>query len=183
MKQMKSIITSEIINLVKNDITEFPNININPFKFLPAQAITIGVIRVVKHPSGCYLYLPDDVGDTYMTEWKQDVGELLYKDFKKEKYSKYYELLTQTPDVKYKVLLRLADDSEFDDLKERGFIHLTIGDNSYTIIKCVPSDDSYISRESGIYMNEPAKSDDDNDSDETYDRSFENDAVSISLFE
>lgn len=179
---MKSVITNEIIDVIKNDTSEFPNIDIKPFEFLPVHAITVGLVRVVKHPAGSYLFLPDDTSGTYIAEWKQDVGELLYKDFKREQYSKYYELQTQSPEFKYKAMLRLADKDEMDDLKERGFLHLIIGDNSYTIIKVVPVDAGYVYREPNIYIADGKKQDEDA-VEETYDKSYEEDVISVSLFE
>jgi hypothetical protein len=181
---MKSIITNEIVDIIKNDISQHPDVDIKPFEFMSVHPIMIGLIKVYKHPNGAYLYLMNDINKKYYAEWSQDIGQIVYLDFKKNDYSKYYEFTSQGGDVKYNALLRLISDDELSKFDEDGFHHLTIGDNNYMIVKLVPFGEGYNIRERGLHVEDDQISDHNDDSDdEVYDASYEEDMTSVSLFD
>lgn len=177
---MKSSITNEMIDIIKNDIATANTAVISQYEFMDCQCMTVGLVTIHKYPGGSYLYLRPEADKRYMKDWKEDVGQILLTDIKKNNLSPYYELVTQKTDPACKALLRRISDEEYDDFKAKGQVHLMIGDFYYIIIKLVPANDGYNFRDNVQYT--PEEQVDTEEIEEGYDKSVEEDLQSISLF-
>lgn len=130
----KTLITSDIIKLVQSS-----NANVVPFDVNRYVNIKIGRVLISKGVGADpILNLDASVDKDYMELWNNDVGRLLVRELKKESPN-IYEL----NDEKYKALLILVDESDYDLRKEKGFLHVEFGDNRYTIVKIVKPGESY----------------------------------------
>ena len=150
---MKKIITKELISLVQTAYNNALNESdgVEPL-CIPAEiptgiSIGIGRVRICNGGPNSYLVLADDIGKSYMQDWKKDVGNVFIKDCKKNNLSVYYKF--KNFDNGAEALLRRISDEEYDDFKEKGFVHLKLGDFYYMILKVVPRNGSYIDLETG----------------------------------
>ena len=126
----KSLITNEMINLVKSSIAE---IEIEKVSFDEYRAFSVGRVTLTKEPGEkVYMYLDETFDNEYKSLWKADVGEVLRKEMRKESPELYI-----LKDSKFKALVKKIGDDEMDSFKENWFVHFKIGDNSYTIIRII----------------------------------------------
>ncbi len=127
---MQTYITKEIqnnaIELIKSNqytITEYAP------KTKPC--VYIGYIRVYGVGTDSYIYPEENIDKEYIKEWKQDVGMILFRCFKKNQLNKLFEISNK--DIKF--LIYKIDENELEDFKTNKFVHMQIGDSNYTIIK------------------------------------------------
>ena len=177
---MKKIVTNEMIDIINNDIKLTKDIHIDEYEFLTNQSISVGLVTINIHPNGCYLNLSSDVDKHYMLNWVEDIGEIVVNDFKHKTDAKYFEFRTQLAVPEYKALLRRVRDDEYEEFKEKEFIHFKIGDFYYTLIKLVPANKGYNSKDSIHYI--PVETTVE-EVEEEYDKSVEEDVHSLSLFD
>jgi len=136
----KTLITNDIVKLVQSSA----DVNIVPFDTNRYLNIKIGRILISKGVgSDPVLNLDMGVDKEYMELWNNDIGRLFLKEIKKDSPN-IYEL----KDEKFNALLVLANESDYETLKNRGFLHVKFGDNRYTIIKVVKSGENYIGNDS-----------------------------------
>ena len=183
---MKSIITSEILDVIKNNIKLTNDIHIEPYEFMSNtedQSVVVGLVAIHIHPTGTYLYLQPEADKRYMIDWQSDIGQLVATDFKHKNFTKYFEFRTQLVDPEYKALLRIISEDEYEEFKDKGFAHLKIGDFYYTVIKLVSIDRDYNCKDNVQYVpTEQEQRAEENEEDE-YDKTVEEDVQSLSLFD
>lgn len=146
---MKKITTKETIALVQNSYNESVNTAESNSLCVPANlemGFSIGIGRVSIRNGGInsYLVLSDDVNKSYMQDWKKDVGSVFIKDCKKENLSAYYKYFGSN----FEALLRRISDDEYDEFKDKGFVHLKLGDYYYMILKVIPLGGTYLKLDS-----------------------------------
>lgn len=143
---MKRIIDKETIANIQaayNNAVETGKVDCKEYMFSNVMSFTIGLVQVVKHGDTSMLILKPEATKEYMSEWKNDVGNIMARDFKKNiAQGKYFEFKAGGS----KALLRKIDDTELKDFHERGFDDLKLGDYHYTVCMYTSADKSYISQ-------------------------------------
>lgn len=182
---MKKIITKELISLVQNSYNNSVNdVDTAGALCIPAEipigfSIGIGRVLVCNGGPNSYLVLAEDIGKSYMQDWKKDIGDVFIKDCKRNNLSAYYKY--KNFDNGSEALLRRISDEEYDDFKEKGFVHLKLGDFYYMLLKVVPPKGSYIDLDSEdeeliLHINEPEEEEEYKEEEE------EQEIESLSLF-
>jgi len=130
----KTLITNDIIKLVKSSKGEIKEYDLDRY-----IQVTVGKITITKGVgSKPVLNLESGCDQEYMMLWNNDIGRLFLNEIKKDN-PKVYELI----DDKFKALLVLADEDEYGEFASKNFLHVTFGDNKYTIIKVVRHNENY----------------------------------------
>lgn len=144
---MKSLITKDMIKLVQSSVEP----QITKWDFSNRSAFRIGRVLVTKTGNNRpILYLDQEYDQEYSKMWNDDVGRLFVKELKKQDPQIY-----EVRDSKFKAIVRLADKDELESLKERGFLHVKLGDDYYTIIRVLRPDDSYLKAVGPHYTPDP----------------------------
>ena len=136
---MKQLITKDILNRM-NSIVNSGKFKLKKYKFNPVyECIKIGRIDVVKVKDGYQLNLPYDINHIYISAWKADVGQMLVRDLRRYQGDNVYELTTKSE----KALLRKIPADELEEMEDKKFNHLQIGDCMFTVLKAIPIDAYY----------------------------------------
>ena len=94
---------------------------------------------VCKVKDGYQLNLPHDINHIYISAWKADVGQMLVRDLRRYQGDNVYELTTRSE----KALLRKIPADELEEMEDKKFNHLQIGDCMFTVLKAIPVDAYY----------------------------------------
>ena len=143
------LITADIKKLVQSgcksedDLKKFELSTFNVFK--------IGNASVkVRKGSVPELHIDESFTTEYAKMWRNDIGGVLIKELRKED-PELYEVKTNT----FRALLKKVSESELEQFKEKGFDHVTVGDNVYTIIKAVNNKKVYADKTDDYEIDHP----------------------------
>lgn len=136
MAERRTLITSDMIKLVKSSIA---NATITKENFDEVRSFSIGRCTMVRNTDGTLnAYLDTTFDADYKKIWKADVGYVLTKELRKKE-----PMLYVMSDGRFKALIKLISDDEYDRFKENGFDHFKMGDYWYTIIRIVKKDGGF----------------------------------------
>lgn len=141
---MQRLISKETIEEIKqlyDACAERGQIDCKEYIFSNVASFSMGLVQVVKHGDTSMLILKPEADKEYMTNWKNDVGNIMARDFKKNSaQGKYFEFCANG----IKTLLRRIADDEMESFKEKGFVDLKLGDYYYTVCMCTNTNKSYL---------------------------------------
>lgn len=174
MKKL-SLVTDDLIKLVNDSIASS---TIRRYELGTMNRFSIGRV-IVKCSAGGkpVLELPDSANKEYMKLWKSDVGSVLVRELRKDS-PELYELVA----TNFRVILKKISDDELNSFEEMGFVHISVADSKYTILKAVSGKGHY-SAESDDYDLELEDESDDKsqiiEGDEVYTEPAESDSYEL----
>lgn len=149
----KKLISKELINLVESELENAEFVKLKLVRFF---SIRIGNIIIQKPEDGApYMIVPEGLGKEYMSLWKNDVGQVVFRELKKDDPALY-----ELKDVKFVALLKKVSHDEEKSFEEKELLHIKIGDSFYTIIKVISSGSNYHNKTNDFEYDLYAKEDD-----------------------
>lgn len=134
------LITNDMVKLVRNS---FPYGKIEKYNLDRFVSVYIGRASVNRSADGkIHLCLDETFDSRYNRIWRDDVGEVLRKEFAK-KEPELYEFTCKN----FKALLKKVSDDEKETLAQKGLVHFMMGDSFYTIIRIVKPEGYYSAKD------------------------------------